>query len=340
MPIAATHFGDDAPSGENLEYEKVFTDLLLAAQPEAERQVGEEIIASQDPDPRIITERALAVLALSNDLRAAILYGYAQLRMVGFPGLAEATGYLRACLEDYWDSCHPQLDTDDDDDPTMRVNCLLGLVDPGMMLRALRTAPLTDSPAFGRISLRDIAIADGEITLPDGSEGQAGAQTISAAFQDTAPDTLAANLAAIRAIQSDVTAINAVFDNRIPAQGPNLSPILTLMKKAATVLSAHVATEDADTGAEDAPAAAPDVLAAPSAAAAAPPGTITSQADVEKALGRIIDYYARHEPSSPLPILLKRAQRLVGADFLTIIEDIAPLGLENVKLIGGMENPE
>jgi type VI secretion system protein ImpA len=53
-----------------------------------------------------------------------------------------------------------------------------------------------------------------------------------------------------------------------------------------------------------------------------------------------MDYYARHEPSSPLPILLKRAKRLVGADFMEIINDLAPSGVDNVKLIGGVTEEE
>ena len=46
------------------------------------------------------------------------------------------------------------------------------------------------------------------------------------------------------------------------------------------------------------------------------------------------------EPSSPLPILLKRAKRLVGADFMEIINDLAPSGVDNVKLIGGVTEEE
>jgi type VI secretion system protein ImpA len=59
---------------------------------------------------------------------------------------------------------------------------------------------------------------------------------------------------------------------------------------------------------------------------------------VINALDRIVDYYARHEPSSPIPILLTRAKRLVNADFLTIVRDMAPSGVENVNLIGGLSD--
>ena len=70
----------------------------------------------------------------------------------------------------------------------------------------------------------------------------------------------------------------------------------------------------------------------------APAGAIASPRDVEVALDRIIAYYAAYEPSSPLPILLQRAKRLVGADFIKIMKDIAPDGLNNVMLVGGISD--
>ena len=66
-------------------------------------------------------------------------------------------------------------------------------------------------------------------------------------------------------------------------------------------------------------------------------GGISSPNDVQNALDRIIAYYARYEPSSPVPILLTRAKRLVNADFLTIVKDMAPNGVDNVNLIGGIK---
>jgi type VI secretion system protein ImpA len=51
-------------------------------------------------------------------------------------------------------------------------------------------------------------------------------------------------------------------------------------------------------------------------------------------------YYARSEPSSPLPILLGRARRLVSADFLTIVRDMAPDGMDDVRRIGGLRDDD
>ena len=55
---------------------------------------------------------------------------------------------------------------------------------------------------------------------------------------------------------------------------------------------------------------------------------------------KIIEYYKKNEPSSPVPVLLRRAKALVGADFMTIIKDMAPNGVENVEVVGGAQAHE
>lgn len=69
-------------------------------------------------------------------------------------------------------------------------------------------------------------------------------------------------------------------------------------------------------------------------------GAINSSTDVINALDKIMSYYQRVEPSSPVPMLLERAKRLVGADFITIIKDIADQGKDQVYNIGGIEEED
>jgi type VI secretion system protein ImpA len=64
-------------------------------------------------------------------------------------------------------------------------------------------------------------------------------------------------------------------------------------------------------------------------------GEISSRDDVLKMLDKICAYYARHEPSSPLPLLLKRCRRLVPMSFKEIVGDLAPDALAKVELITG-----
>ncbi|MEL6466867.1 MAG: type VI secretion system protein TssA [Pseudomonadota bacterium] len=338
LDVLLQSHGEDAPSGDDLEYDPGFTELEIAAQPGEERQAGDEIIAAADPDYKDVATKAAGIMERSHDLRAGIFMAEAQLRVTGFPGFAQAISYVARCLDQYWDTCHPQLD-EDDGDPTMRVNAVLALTDPVRILRGVRRAPLTKSRTFGMISLRDIAVADGEITPPSDMENVPDQAQVLAAFQDTDADELREIGDAVSAAFADVLAISAKFDAETPGYGPDLDPLIKLLKQANARLSAalgapegdpadDIAVADADTGA--------GITTAPVASAGGV-GGINSTTDVQNALDRIIAYYERTEPSSPVPLLLLRAKKLVGADFLSIVKDMAPSGIENVNLIGGIE---
>ncbi|MCV2864506.1 type VI secretion system protein TssA [Defluviimonas sp. WL0075] len=335
-------FGDAAPSGENLEYDPVFTEMELAAAPGEERQMGDSVLAAEEPDWREVAEKATAVLEQSHDLRAAVFLATAELATRGLAGFADVTGYIRSCLQDYWETCHPQLDADDDNDPTMRVNAVLALADANTVLRGLRRAPLTDSRAFGRFNLRDIQIAEGEIVAGPEDENVPDSTLIGAAFQETGPEKLGALRAAAEQAAENVKAISVRFDEMTPGQGPELDPLVRMMNQIVARLrnatgggGAEAAAEEEGATEDAAPAAAPR---AGQPAAAAGGGAINSPNDVSNALDRIIAYYKRAEPSSPVPLLLVRAKRLVNADFMTIMKDMAPRGVENVNLIGGLDD--
>ena len=333
--------GDDEPSGENLEYDPAYISLELAAQPGEERQVGDSIIAAEEPDHEEVFIHAADVLGRSHDLRAAVLLAHSLLRTKGFQGFSQATGYIRGCLETWWDTCHPQLDADDDNDPTMRINAVAALVDGDTILRSIRLAPLTESRTFGRMSLRDFAIAAGEVAAPSGMENIPDSGAISAAFQDTDPEKLSECREAVVAALDDVKAIAAVFDDKLPGQGPDLGALQKLLKQAVGHftefgIGAEAEAEESDDaasaeGSDDAPARP---------VAAAGSGSITGPQDVRNTLDRLIAYYAKAEPSSPVPILLERAKRLVGADFVTIVKDMAWGGYDNVKTIGGLPDED
>ena len=67
-------------------------------------------------------------------------------------------------------------------------------------------------------------------------------------------------------------------------------------------------------------------------------GTINSREDAIRALDKVCDYFKQHEPSSPVPLLLQRAKRLVAKDFIEIIRDLTPAGVAQAEEIGGILN--
>lgn len=345
--LLAARDGDE-PSGENLEYDFDFMQLQIAAQPGEERQAGNEILAAEDPDFKDVEAQALGILERAHDLRAAVILANAVLHTKGLKGFAEAVAYIKGCLEQHWDTCHPQLDADDDNDPTMRINAVKGLGGSDSVLSSLRRAALTNSRTFGRLNLRDIQIAAGEVPPPEGQDPQYDRASVAAAFTDTGEEALGVTLAAIKSALSDVKAIEGIFSDKTPGYGPDLDDLRKMLQQLSRHVSEHVAApaeaessdDDADEAeggdADDGPAAAP----ARRGAGGGLSGSVETAQDARAALDRVIGYFKRHEPSSPVPIILERAKRLVGADFMTIMKDMAPAGLDMVRTIGGLEEED
>ena len=346
--------GDDEPSGENLEYDPAFISLELAAQPGEERQIGDSIIAAEEADHDEVIAQALDVLGRSHDLRAAVILAHSMLRTKGFAGLAEVTTYIRGVLEQYWDTCHPQLDADDDDDPTMRVNAVAALTGLDTIQKAIRMAPLTESRTFGRMTLRDVLIAEGELAPPPGMDDPPVLSQISAAFQDSNGEKVAAARAGAATALADVIAIEAIFDAKVPAAAPDMGELTALLRQVLSKFSTAGFGAEEDSGGSDDGGSDGDAGDSGGAsrgggarggggfggAGGGGAGTVNNQQDAKNMLDRIIAYYARSEPSSPVPMLLERAKRMVGADFLTIIKEMAPDGIQNVHLIGGIVETE
>jgi type VI secretion system protein ImpA len=331
----------DKPSGENLEYDEVFINMELASQP------TEESLQSGTPEPdyAALSKAALTVLEKSHDIRAAVFLAQAALRREGIEGIAGPLKYVRGCIERHWDTCHPEVE-DDGEDPTMRSNAVLALSDPEGILSGLRRAPFTDSPSFGKFSLRDVLIASGEIEASPDAETIPEAATIEAAIKDTDEARLSALAASLQGMVADVEAIEAAFGAKCPGQGPDLEPLKKLLNRIRNRIPAEGSDQDDDDiggGAESEDMQEPtDETTQPAArqASGVAPGAISGSEDVKKALDQIIAYYARREPSSPVPVLLNRAKRLVNADFLTIVRDMAPSGMDNVNTVGGLKDDD
>ncbi len=326
---------DEPPSGENLEYDPAFTDLEIAAQPGEERQMGDEVVAAEEQDWGDVEAKSLAVMDKSHDLRAAVYLAEAVLHTKGLPAFASSLGYVKSLLEDFWETCHPELD-EDDGDATMRINAVRGLASSDRMVRALRRTGLTDSRMFGNMTLRHLDVAEGRINMPPDLEDIPDASSVAAAFKDTDEEVLSANADAIASALEDVSGIDAIFTDKTPGEGPDLEPLTAALKSIKQALARY-----ADIGEEAAEELNEDAVPVRTAAAApSGGGAINSPEDVTMMLDRIMDYYARCEPSSPLPILLERSKRLVNADFLTIIEDMAKEGLDEVRQIGGLKQDD
>ena len=68
------------------------------------------------------------------------------------------------------------------------------------------------------------------------------------------------------------------------------------------------------------------------------PGTINSREDAIRALERVCEWIERNEPSNPAPLLIRRSQRLMTKNFIDIIRDLVPDGLNQIEKLAGTLN--
>ena len=332
----------EAPCGEDLEYDTAFGEMERAAQGKPEQQYGDTVIPAEEPDWGDLKRRATELLGRTKDLRVAAYLTRALVKTDGLLGLAGGLELLHGLLERYWDSVHPQLDPDDDNDPTLRVNTIASLCDPEMVLRVVRESPLVNSPGLGRYSLRDVQLAAGAIAAPEGmSPPESGA--IDGAFLGCDLEDLQGIAEAVRRSLDAAAGVESLLTEKVGvARAVDLSPLTDVLRAARQVVDERLARRGAGLEEEggmaiDAgvPATAPSGNASPSGTAMT--GEVRSREDVVRMLDKVCDYFRRNEPSSPVPLLLERAKRLVSKNFLEIVRDLAPDGVAQVETIRGPE---
>jgi type VI secretion system protein ImpA len=75
--------------------------------------------------------------------------------------------------------------------------------------------------------------------------------------------------------------------------------------------------------------------AEPPAVPAAGGGPARTREDVLRLLDQVLDYYRRQEPSSPVPLLVARAKRLVPMSFVEALKELAPAGMKELQAAAG-----
>lgn len=325
----------ESACGDDLEYDAAFFELERTAQGQPERQMGDAVLAAEPPEWRQVRDLSGELLGRSKDLRIANYYLQSAIALEGLPGLAQGLQLILELLRRYWDGLHPGLDASDNDDPTFRINALAGIgAEP--MIRLLQDMPLIKSRVFGSVSLK--AALNGTGLQRFASESLTPEQ-LGAAFQDSTSEQLDSCRSTLAAAQANLLAIESEVNQRIGSErGANLDGIKQLLRHAVQILNDHAPRQaddaaDASTLLNDAAAtAAPGSTSAPR-----PREEIGNRDDVLRTLDRILSYYARHEPSSPVPVLLNRARSLVSADFATIVRNLIPEGISQFEKLRGPE---
>jgi type VI secretion system protein ImpA len=324
----------DNPCGENLEYDNARVALDNDIQGTPENQFSGE--KALPPNWREVNKQAIALLQKSRDLQVILYLIRSLIPLEGICGFRDGLQYLGEALNRYWDSIHPQLDADDGFDPTMRINILEELINFDWILRPLSLAMLVESKAVGRFSLRDIQYATDKIEAPTGVE-KPDVSAIKAAFLDVDSEVLNASYQAVIDSIRSVDQLDAFVGEKVGiGQGANLSGLKTLLKDILYQYEQFGGSRLAGDAEAELESENTEVVAGGGSVKAKPiSGAIESRQDVLRTLDMLCKYYAENEPSSPVPLLLKRAKQLVTADFMEIVQNLMPDALSQIDAIKG-----
>lgn len=336
----------DSPAGENLEYDPRFVEMMRLGEGTREQQYGATIIEAKPPEWRAIGSLAGELAGETRDLRLAVLLVESMTHADGLEGLAQGLGIVHAWVSEFWDSVHPQLDESDGNDPFVRVNSLARLCEPERLLSQIGSMPLVQAEPHTTVTLDQISRSTGE------HHGTVSAERITPMEIEAA--FLALPLGELRRLhqtseQAESSLRKTVqFLEQNAQQGIwNASPLRDMLSRCTSALKQHLRqrltasdeavssvapVEASDPVDENGPWALDHVDQSISSLSRI---RVDSRADAEQYIDAVSRYFEVHEPSSPVPLLMKRARRLINQDFVGILRDLAPDALVQAKNLEG-----
>jgi type VI secretion system protein ImpA len=278
------------------------------------------------------------LLGKTKDLRVAIAMTRALLELHGFAGLAEGVTLIDRMVQTFWDTLHPQLDAEDANDPTSRVNAMAELT-RREVIQALRAAPLVASRVFGVVNLKAIDLAARGAPAPsDGAAATAPMASIEGAFQEVPLPVLAETTAAVTRCVDATRALAEKWAERLPTSGPDFTELRRVLDQAKHAVKVPLDQRQPQEGASDGANGAENVPGNEGEGRTGAPGRVQSREDVLRAIDAICAYYAKNEPSSPVPLLLQRSKRLVMMSFMDILKEMLPDSVQAVEKITGKDS--
>jgi type VI secretion system protein ImpA len=238
----------------------------------------------------------------------------AAMRRQRLEGLARALGLIRKICETYWDDFHPQANAPGG--KQARVNILSGL-GGNHFLAGLRNMPFVDGVSGATLKAY-------ETSTEGGTADEAAARNFARSVLGNEPkEDLDKALLLADEAADHVHWISTRIDTEYSPDGDvdcgeflsGIDGKLTRMLDSIRQILRHATGAPAEAASAAGTGAAAGIAAVP-----ADPGGFSKER-IRPMLDQIIDYYRDHEPSSPVPLLLLRAKRLMDLSFIDLVND-------------------
>lgn len=334
--IVLASVSQDSPCGDNI-YEDNVMEVSLSKLANA----GMGIQAESFVDGQTSSAGGASGLSAWSELKDLVLDTFRQTkhldlcyfltlalgRLEGLPGLITGVDLTNAVLKHFWKDVH---DTDTSSDYSFRQASLM----------KLESAPVTDClgvvvVAQGR-QLGTFTFADWLNAAKDGSDDlRIIEQSILETLKDK-PDYYDQIATLINELLESLDRLELSTKDHFTTFRLTFKSLRQQCAKLAGLVSAYsgiavqgVETPDQVTGNDSAPVKG---------------GTgsdqINSREDVVRLLGKIITFYNKNEPASPVPMMLERAQRVVTMNFKDIVKEFNLTGTPSIKEVMGWRDEE
>lgn len=314
---------EDQPSGPDMYGDAARQQIELAFDRSISDGSAPENSASQWQDA---IDLILAQCEQTRDLWLPVylLRGAAQAGQ--FDLAVEAAQFLAELIEVRWADVHPQLD---DLGFIGRKTPCESLTRIGDFLGPLERMPLVSHARLGSFSGADFE------RFRDQGPKAAGFAEFRMALEGIGTAGLEEAIAGLDAIDTALRRVDAVLTaNADGDTATNFKPAYDTLARLRRAVAANLPGGGTAPAAEAPAIEGGDALAVGAVSAVpAYSGSITSREDVARAIDAICAYYARFEPASPVPFVLRRARDWISLDFMAVLEDIAPGGLEEAAKV-------
>lgn len=322
----------DSPCGEDLAYDDDFREMEKAASGRPATQFAEGV----PPDWRTVLNQSQALFERTRDLRVAIYWARARLRIDGAPSLGEGVRLVEGLLNRFWDELHP---LPEDGDAYGRINALNDMASPAGLLGDLRESLLINDRSIGELRSRDVEIALGTLDAradesPFGRSQIEEMLRVAAGAHPELRSFPAATLARLGELQQ-------LMRDRVGyAAAPELQPLITVLSGLRDLMPDDAGAESSDAAGAGAADGAEGRPARQAGARAGLSGGIESRADALRAIDMVCEFLERTEPTNPAQLLLRRARKLVNKNFVELVRELAPESLNEVARVMGISAEE
>lgn len=350
MEQFSTPLDTNGGCGEDLEDSLEFSRLESLI----EESIGIEA-AAEDIDWKTGVSLGQDLLKRSRDVRLSAWLTRCLLETRGIKGLAAGLALTDKLLRDHWDCVFPVTE-EGDPYPIARFNAIGDLSSHQMFLAPVQKLTIVELRGVGSFTYRNWLQATGAIST-DSEEGESQPQesTIIAAFENADSDQLGETYAGLQESSQALERMSSFLrEGEFAGYAPDLEPLKKLIVSMSELIARYsgVASKDEQSESTDSDFQSeqtsthvgnssmenhvvPSGYGAPDNAGVF---AVNSRRDAEKALDMVCDYFKRVEPSSPVPLLIRRAKSLLHKDFTEILRDFAPAGLSDIEKFSAEDN--